>query len=383
MNKYVFEQREYILKALTPVHVGYGDVVDVFNFVVDPQKSSILILDMDKFYACLSSKDRERLINICKKGELYSIVELYKFMASQLNMIKSNSGIVVEEIKVCRGFLSHYDKVKSLPRDKLKELNRFQIFKFAINPNLKHPIIPGSSLKGSIRTAVLNYYRHRASKRDYEPKEADKLEKDILGYTEVHEDIMKFLKVSDFLPLKDVKTKIVYAINRKKDGKRASGPYQMFEIIEPGAEFRGTISVVRADERFSFEIIEKAIKDFYEKIYKSEDEIYKRIGTKRIPVCSHLPLKVGRHSSAEAVTIEGFRKIKIKTGENRYLTKDKATTLWLCSEYPRPKNNEILMPMGWMELIPSNLKDLKLHKDKKDSIDISVLQSKFRVKIIS
>ncbi|MDW7998100.1 MAG: hypothetical protein RMI30_01400, partial [Thermodesulfovibrio sp.] len=59
-------------------------------------------------------------------------------------------------------------------------------------------------------------------------------------------------------------------------------------------------------------------------------------------------IRIGRHSGAEAVTIEGNRHIKIMQGRDRpplYL--DRATTFWLASDSPKPKTNNGLLPFGW------------------------------------
>ena len=61
--------------------------------------------------------------------------------------------------------------------------------------------------------------------------------------------------------------------------------------------------------------------------------------------------RVGRHSGAESVTIEGHRNIKIMMGKGekpKYL--DRATTLWLASEKRKPEDRDGLQPFGWVQL---------------------------------
>lgn len=65
-------------------------------------------------------------------------------------------------------------------------------------------------------------------------------------------------------------------------------------------------------------------------------------------------LRIGRHSGAEAVTIEGNRHIKIMRGKGqqpKYL--DHTTTIWLASETSKPNTNNGLLPFGWavMEVV--------------------------------
>ena len=65
-------------------------------------------------------------------------------------------------------------------------------------------------------------------------------------------------------------------------------------------------------------------------------------------------VRLGRHSGAEAVTIEGNRNIKINLGGGRSKYTESSTTLWLASEYARPKTNNSLTPFGWavLETLP-------------------------------
>jgi CRISPR-associated protein Csm5 len=66
-------------------------------------------------------------------------------------------------------------------------------------------------------------------------------------------------------------------------------------------------------------------------------------------------LRVGRHSGAEGVTIDGARNIKIMKGKGNstdYL--DHATTIWLAGDVA--KSNKGLLPFGWVliEIDPSD-----------------------------
>ncbi|UJP06366.1 MAG: RAMP superfamily CRISPR-associated protein [Nitrosomonas sp.] len=63
-------------------------------------------------------------------------------------------------------------------------------------------------------------------------------------------------------------------------------------------------------------------------------------------------LRVGRHSGAEAVTIEGVRHIKIMKGNPEYQSQTK--TLWLAANDPKQRTG--LLPFGWLmvEIHPGN-----------------------------
>ena len=59
-------------------------------------------------------------------------------------------------------------------------------------------------------------------------------------------------------------------------------------------------------------------------------------------------MRIGRHSGAESITIEGRRDIKIKGKETVY--SDKATTLWLASEFKKSEIKKDFKTFGWVEL---------------------------------
>jgi hypothetical protein len=62
-------------------------------------------------------------------------------------------------------------------------------------------------------------------------------------------------------------------------------------------------------------------------------------------------VRVGRHSGAEAVTIEDNRSIKIMQGKGtppQY--SNTATTIWLSSENSKAPSNAGLLPFGWVLL---------------------------------
>lgn len=55
-------------------------------------------------------------------------------------------------------------------------------------------------------------------------------------------------------------------------------------------------------------------------------------------------LRIGRHSGAESITLEGVRHIKIMKGNPEYQPQTK--TLWLAANAPKQRTN--LLPFGWM-----------------------------------
>jgi len=348
--------KNFYIKVLTPVHIGCDEVYDPLSFVVDEVKKELVVFAPIPFFKALSDHEKERLCEICKKGTISSILEVMKFIRG-----KKAEGV---KVRVSEGFLQHYNQKLAMglkdERRIQQELNRFEIKRTAFNPIDNKPIIPGSSVKGAIRTAYLN---HLAKKRpdiksNPEDKKANKkLEQNLLNYDEreIHTDPFRLIKVSDFMPVK-ASTRIVYAVNEKKipDNKMARGLSQILEIIEPDSLFVGTISIDENKDhhpliKHPLTLLEALNSlEFYAREKKREEEELKDAGLNPCPLIfgkGH-PLRIGHHSGAESVTIEGHRRIDIKRKKGKYVS-DKATTVWLASEVYRNYDKNKLLPFGW------------------------------------
>lgn len=354
------EEKTNFIRIISPVHVGCDEVYEPMGFVVDENTCTLTAFDPLDFFRHLGQQDKDHFTAICRKGSLESIMELSKFMRN-----KRFDGYVLD---VCRGFVEHYIKSLSASiKDSRKiqqELNNFTIARTAFSPTTQQPYIPGSAIKGALRTAYLNRLAAGESV-PYDLKDrkaAEILEKGLLHYQDLQNDPFRLLKVSDFHPVGTCRTKIVYAVNEKKkiSNKPAKGPYQILEIIEPGAVFAGTINVLAplTKEVIRTPLNEKALLDsavvFYTKEKDREDNELDEITVPAVRMTAQdgtIPLRMGRHSGAESVTIDGHRNILIMQGGDRPATHGtRATTFWLASEssvnYPKSQ----LRPFGWVVL---------------------------------
>lgn len=357
------------LHVLSPIHIGCDDVYEPTSFVIDEQKKILIEFDPMDFIKALPPKERDEFAKKCSGDNL---LDIFKFIKRAYK-----SSVKGKEVEIAQGLLEHYKKVQTMSTfDKKTVINQFTMSKTAYNPQTNQPYIPGSSLKGSLRTAYLSalatvkgikdYYRQSQAK-----DKAKELEKLLLNGS-FGTDPFRMVKVSDLLPVDNVKTKIVYAVNKKKkksdkETKAGSGDvYQIFETIKPGSIFEGIISIQEPLEQAGIQDSIKAdhlllaAHRFYAANLKLEIE----------PMNTALELKhaagiaanaqfkdnfkktaflirLGRHSGAEAVTIEGNRNIKIKGRGNEYSYQKSATTFWLASEESKPKNNNGLLPFGW------------------------------------
>lgn len=348
-----------ILKVVSPIHLGCDEVYEPLGFVIDESNSTMTVFDSVVFIESLSDEDRLKFSEICKKGNVESILEIYKFFRGR--------EVEGRRIKLCSAFVSHYQKVlsmKSSGRDVLKNLNQFQVLRTAFRPSDDRPYIPGTAVKGAIRTAYLNHQAKQIKIPTPRGRRANiELQEQLMGYDAGHleSDPFRLVKISDFRPVGDIKTRIVYAINKKKkiSDKEARGPYQILEVIDPGAVFTGVITVDRPPQgrnsqfAVSLEKLMDSVGKFYTIENRRECDELKRIGIDGVTARKDekcFPLRIGRHSGAESITVDGHRNIKIMLGKRENTFQQKVTTVWLASETEKSVYNQNLKPFGWAQL---------------------------------
>ncbi|MBN2299298.1 MAG: type III-A CRISPR-associated RAMP protein Csm5 [Deltaproteobacteria bacterium] len=357
------ETRTFHIQIVSPIHIGCDEVYDPMSFVIDEQRDILIAFDLIDFLRGLKEEERKRFSNICSKGTVESILEIYKFMRG-----RKASGY---EVKIPSGLKQHYVKTLSLSlkdtRKIQQELNNFTISRTVFNPNTNQPYIPGSSIKGALRTAWLN--RKQAEKRLPKLSDARKarnLEKELLG-GEFETDPFRMVKVSDFMPAGNVCTRISYAVNEKKQQTKfkAKGPSQILEVIEPGSIFSGSITIDAPPDKsgiispIEMQSLMNSATRFYASEKIREDGELSKIGIS--PVKADIPekgliLRLGRHSGAESLTLEGHRSIKIMKGKGeRPGNLDHATTIWLSSDLAKTDSMNGLQPFGWVVFAPGEL----------------------------
>ena len=349
----------YRLKIVSPLHIGCDEVYEPTSFAIDEKKEELINFDAFEFLAKLSESDRDTFSAICQKGTISSLLEIYKFIKLHADQAEG------ERVGLCAELVEHYKSTLSLPANEIginRALNNFLINRTSFNALTELPYVPGSAIKGSIRTAVLNL-RNGGREQPVFP-DARKLQENLLGFqfNKLESDPFRMVKVSDFLPIGEAKRRIVYAVNHKKNPSKfeAKGPPQILEIVEPGAEFVGAITVTDPERTaginkpIAMQELRKALHLFYQSEKSREDQELKGIGIAPVAMetsDSVQSLRLGRHSGAECVTVLGHRKIKImQGGGNQAKEKDHATTVWLAANSKKRALNTSLRSFGWVTL---------------------------------
>lgn len=234
-NKIVVDRdklHHYKLKisTLSPVHIGTGEAYEPTNFVIDEHK--FYHFDEVLFYKSLDDLDKQSLNT--KMQDYMQVIDFYKSKKSKAKNIANF------ECNASKRVQTQYDKKMNL--DGKKNQNLLEIQTTFKNPNTFRAIIPGSSIKGMLDTAL----------KIYSPKVCEN-------------DARQNLIVSDAMLLSGG-TEIGFADRKHRDPQKQSkqGIYQIIEVITPKSEFICTI-----DTNITFEKIQFMLKDYHSKRYNS------------------------------------------------------------------------------------------------------------------
>ncbi len=383
------------ITPLSPVHIGCNETYDPTNYVIDG----------DAFYEFNTDIAISSLTEVAQK-------KLLKIVSGHANqdMLKQVQSFFYENREALMAQAEHYFPVgkgvsglyeKRIGKTAQHEqggnqvLNKLGIERSSYNPLDRKPIFPGSSIKGAMRTAMLNQINDGARKQNRERNK--QLQERLFEYSmrDLQKDPMRLVSVGDArwtashnIPGSEIR----FAVNRKrrlKEGERLQqsmaeekGLYQILECVSamqprcltttlnlhnPEAAKQHQNKLPKAELQWSIGDIAQACNDFYQKLFQRETENMRKMGyldsawlelvqhifspeiLKKLDSNQAFILRLGRHSGAEAVTLEGARNGSIKImggnkGENHY--KDAPTTWWLAAGDTDSKTDTL--PFGWV-----------------------------------
>lgn len=345
------------LTALTPIHIGTGEDFEPTNFVID--NGYLYEFDEFKFYENLSSESKKRFEEIVANKKTDSLFQIHSF-------VKKNKKTAIDaqivKVQVTKGIENDYfHKVGKVVQNEGKGentsrvFNKFQIAKTIRNINTGKVYIPGSSIKGSISTAIQEAFFNK-NKDEWNNKFQNR-------NSELN--IMKNFIISDAKPIKTYSL-VGYSNNKERFEDDQLGPSNKLETIFTKSEFEVDIFFKSLEPKIDFNIndivdfcnshyfknFESMFnKDDYVNEYFSEEFYEKYLNFK--PKENQFLLRVGKHSGARAVTIDGMREINIhvsgggpKKKKHIWEISTKETTTWMFGITERSTEN--LIPFGWL-----------------------------------
>ena len=383
--------RQHTLKfiPLSPVHIGCGETYEPTNYVIDDD--ALYEFDPHTGSQNLAPNERQRLLNIANGRPDQNMIKAIQsffhqnreaFMLDAKKFVPVQSGVIAL-------YNERIGKTAQNEEGGRQILNKLEIERTSFVPGNRNPYFPGSSIKGAIRTALLDRINNKQAKPDLKNQE---LQQHLFKYSirELHKDPMRLVSIADAqgcgtqeLP----SSRICFAVNRKKhpvqvDGKtiqskaEQKGLYQLLECIPGFSDYllNGSINfqtnldgyedqlpdkdlhwdirdIVEACNRFYLPLLEKEMNLLAERNYLDRywhdqmDTLLKERNLRQASDC--FLLRLGRHSGAEAMTIAGRRNIKITQGQKEKPTYEKESkTVWLAS--PEKDSKQDLLPFGWV-----------------------------------
>lgn len=399
--------------TLGPVHVGTGDDYDPTGYVV--QDRTLYVFDPARAARTLAPDELERLgqtVGGAAGADMLRKVQAFVHDNAAALVAAASHAIPVAE-GVAALYAGRVGRVAQREESGRQILNKLGIARTFANPHDHRPILPGSSLKGAIRTALLDAVNDGQrlepaekslldSPRPGEQARAHRsLQQRLFDYRpgKFELDPMRLVQLSD-AGYKDEDglpgTEVLFAVNRKKEAVFKDGQellsqaergnlYQILESV-PALRYRaftGQLNIQRVEEataaegklprrdlRWTAAHVVAACNRFYRPLFEEDTEQLRERGflaenwaevierlrpgiEERLERGEAFLLRVGRHSGAEALTLDGVRHVRIMRGrgeEAAYLPH--AKTWWLATG--DTDDRRYLVPYGWVlvELAP-------------------------------
>ncbi len=384
----MFKHFNVKLEVVSPLHIGNGEEYYPTDYVLKDNKINII--------------DKNKLLDSVIAKKKYN-----DFLKLSMSLTPTNRALLEFLKDNSDGCYSYSINVEKSAFEYIKKEGAFRapISRFVRSKLDDIPYIPGSTVKGSIRTAILELFMRRIEKRFEDKMDKEKFDrKTLLGRlrkdcrrleeflsmnvedarrNKAQNDIMKFVKVSDFMPSGDIKQKVykVFAVGKAKDNKReVKNIPDILECVGSGSLFKGEVSIHAS---FLYEI--NKILEFFKldkiksisennlaqwvrlnevnNVYLWEDKYFdigkdikffssvgnvdrtgeyekrfKKFQLSKIKNKNEFYMKIGKHGGAVSKTVKGCRQVTIRVGRDKK-DSDHQSTLWLAGGHP----------LGWVK----------------------------------
>jgi len=353
---------QFILRPLTAVHIGTGEAVSPLEYALFSSKSGerlFAVFSPEKIVESLSEAGIKQFSTLCSSNKF---IELRQFLSE---MAKMPSFLYV--CSVSQQFESEFDKRKDDSNNALEVDTIYRSVNYA-------PVIPGSSIKGALRTALLNRRAGMIAGSALEDAAIEatrsrfdkKFQSKAMPFFSPNDDPMRALAVGDCTFSRKgtqlVGNMVMYHLSSAYPDPFSNKAALFAEILkgELITEYpiESSSDVIIHDELSSAIIpqnsraLEKRIgqklytepisidevidacdtfynrvfNSEYNKIIKSSDELVKRGADAlahridKMQEKGEYLIRIGRWSHIEAVTVEGYRKPKTSKGYGKTRT---------------------------------------------------------------
>lgn len=370
-------------QPLTPIHIGTGEKIAPEEYLLDGNR-------LVRFSTAAVLQD----MSPQQKRDLQRLLDNNQFTKAQA-VIRHACDPGRHSLSSCGVGARSYHELNDILR---RPERSCEVHPFVRNPGDGRPYVPGSSLKGAIRTAVINYFTQEnldeirsliKEKRLKEREQARVLEEQALNrrFSATEKDPLRLLKIPD-APLPLDCTQVDRAVQWKKGNKNDArkGMQMHFERLhcrQDDSDFHFNLTIhfdeIQAGHGYikkllgrslDWPLIQQGCNQFYwgrlnaelNKFYPKGSEIYQKVkggiawqdadGRNILappPWKDRLLLRVGRFSHFESLSVDDLRnghRPQAKNPRHKRIT-DMGSTRTLCEYNDQGER----LPFGWLLLI--------------------------------
>ncbi len=319
-------------EILSPINIGTGIEIEPFDYIIKDNR--FYKISLEDFLLGITAEEQIKFNKLLDANEINRVREFIL-------------GIWNPEKYPPEYFADVSDEVTRVYNENIGNIEN----QLLINPFIRTnrlPYIPGSSLKGSLRTALISQL---GKEKDYSyVKDDRKIEAHILGSTnprgflDAKKDPFRAIKIKDgFLPPNATIISKVVNVGKDKNGKLKSLSIQMFNEVtyfllsEKKIQFETELTIDNnlqdthwLGKNINIELIRESCNVFYqdklekEKNFFSGTEVEKAISPlweTKFDKNSFL-VRIGRYSGVESVTIDKYRNPRPPRGKGWGKTKN-------------------------------------------------------------
>ena len=227
-------QASFTLTPISPIHIGAGQDLDPTQYVI--HDNLIHHYTHLQMYQALPASTLEQL------GKLAENARTADDQLTLNGMIHQHKEKLAQhaafQFLVSPALSSRYEAtINKTAHTGNKSQNKLELIRHIHNPINQQAYIPGSSLKGTIRTAITNTLTLKAGLKASPKHKADAIQKELLNYEKVDQDPFKRLKISDAQSPAPIQKFQICTNYHKKAEKNSGGIPVNIETTQIGSHF--------------------------------------------------------------------------------------------------------------------------------------------------
>ena len=310
--------KKYKLRCeiLSPVHIGSGCVIEPLDYII--KNSRLYKISFEKLVMSMDEVERDKFETLIDNGNL---VDIRKYIAGNIN--KDEDSIYSLEVSY---------KIEDTYKSKLGDIqNQLLISPFIRTAGEVMPFIPGSSFKGSLRTAIINSFAKDSKLPEPKgPREEYQFESNVMAYKDGKDDPFRGIWIRDaFLSANDTIIRDVINVSRKQGSALRQNSIQniceLTHSVITGKSVDFTTELSLDDDLFGTKFLSRSLT--IEQLIRSCNEFYKdkmeyehkkffknseveKISEQLLGTSvgeNTFLMRLGRFSGVESVTLDKYR----------------------------------------------------------------------------